>query len=98
MPIIDLYRELRTLEPRLLELPGLVQSGEVDHVLQVVGGNERLESVRRFIAQLRARMELRQDVPRALKLSFQETNRRSASNRFALRTWDILVVSRSLSQ
>ncbi len=68
MPIIDLYRELRTLEPRLLELPGLVQSGEVNEALQVIGGNERLESVCRFLAQLRDRMDLRQDVPRALKL------------------------------
>lgn len=68
MPIIDLYRELRALEPRLLELPGLVQKSEVDEVLQVVGGNERLESVRRFLAQLRSRIDLRQDVPRALKL------------------------------
>ncbi len=68
MPIIGLYRELRTLESQLLELPGLVQNSEVDEVLQVVGGNERLESVRRFLAQLRGRMDLRQDVPGALKL------------------------------
>lgn len=68
MPLQDIYRELRILEPTLNEVPDLVSPGELAAALSVVGGNERLEAVSSLLVRIRRRITALEDVPRSLKL------------------------------
>lgn len=68
MSLKDIYFELRYLETVLKEEFCLVQAGEIDSALTVIGGNERLHAVRTLIGKIRQRIKEKPETPRALKL------------------------------